>query len=145
MAIETHSVTASDVLDETDVVQSRITSTSQPLNTDQVDSWIKRAAARVNALLVGRDMDPSSLGDNVKFAVQSAIIAWARAKVLEKTNRDDAEIDRAWSEYRDMREAIKSGDRDMGADIDEAAEVRAPNVDTSDTKSSTDWGTDYQP
>lgn len=144
MAVETHGVTASEVLEDTPLIESRVSASGDGVTTNKIDKWIKRAAGQINAILVGRSISPGSIGENLKETVRGAITAYAQAKALTVAEYPGDRIDDAWEEYRALKKIIRSNDRDAGGDIDKGSEVRS-NVDTSDDKESTTWGTEYAP
>lgn len=144
MAVETHGVTHSDALDELDVDQSLISSSSDRLSTTQIDRWIDRGAGQLNAILRARSIDPSSVADDERELIRSGVIAYAAAKSYRALGRSDS-ADPHWEEWSSVRKTLRERDRDLGDEIDKGHEVRAPNVDTSSTKSSPQWGTDYEP
>lgn len=141
MAIETHGVTPGEVLGDLPMPTDGVTATSDGLSTTKIDRWITRAAGSLNAILLGRDMDPASLTDNWRETVRGAIIAYATAKSLDQRQLDS---DQVWREYGSLKKTIREGQVDAGESIDAEASVRS-NVDTTDTKSAPKWGAGWEP
>lgn len=148
MSVETHNVTPDDVLAGLPMASGQVTQSSDGLSTDDLDRYIRRGAGRLNAILEGRDIDPANLDEypNFRETVRIGIIAYAQLKALEHHGYggDDAQIERLQKEWDDIRDTLRNRDRDAGESHDGEAAVRS-NVDTSSDKTSTTWGSTYDP
>ena len=143
MAVQTHSVTHDDVLDELPFATGGVTATSDGLNTGQIDGWITRGAARVNSILSSRSVPIDSLDENQSSVVRQAIIAYAKAKCLEVREFPEDRVGRVYGEWRGLLKTLRSTLSDLGDAVDETAEVKS-NVDTSSDKKSTKFGTEFR-
>lgn len=146
MSVETHNVTADDVLDGLPLASGQVTASSDGLSTTQIDRWIKRAAGRFNAILEGRSINPEKLDDypNFRETIRAGIIAYAQARALEVRQYDGDRVQSREDEYNEIKSDVRSRARDLGQSIDGSSEVRS-NVDTSDDKDDLKWGSSYRP
>jgi len=144
MAIETHGVTPDDVLTDLPFADGSVTSSSTGFTTGDLEAWIRRGAGQINAILMGRNMDPSSLSEDWSETVQSAVIAYAQAKALSSREFGEDQTERAWSEWGTLRKIIRERETDAGDSIDASATVRS-NVDTSSDKEAPQFGTEWSP
>ena len=114
MALFTHTVTTSTVLAGLPFAEGTVTSTSSGLNTGVLASWIEEAAGHVNAILVGRGLDPTALDANTAQVAKSCIHAYARAMALTKRQFPADEVSRQWELYNSGRKTLRDLD-ELGA------------------------------
>lgn len=142
MAIETHGVTPSDVIDELGFADGTVTASSDGLSTTELDNWINRAAGRVNRVLDARSI-PTDLTDAEEKLAESAIIAFAAWKAARKREFSRDMIDDFRTEWEGAFSELKTDQSSMGDTVDATAAIQT-NVDTSTSKTATRFGTDFE-
>jgi hypothetical protein len=126
----THNVDAQDVLDELPVQNSKVTATSNSLNTTKIEEWINRASGTVNALLNRVGVDPTQLGDDEAEFVRGAIIAYAcaRSAIVVPTISESVR-ESFWDTWKDARRTLKDSPQDLGKS--QSSPIKS-NVDTQE-------------
>jgi hypothetical protein len=112
MAIQTHNVTADDVVEDLPFATGTVTATSKGLNTPMVERWVKAAAGQLNAILIRKGFDVDNLGENESELVRMGISAFARGRALKKREYDGAGDELAI--FNDVKDTIRRMDQDMG-------------------------------
>lgn len=127
MAITTYSVTTTDVLNDVGGVDtSVIGASSTPVTTSMIEEWIDRGAGQLNMILESKGISPSGLDDNGNELMRAGVIAYAKAKVLEKFNRDAS---RAWEQFGSVRKTLREQEEDLGDNLDDG-DIVLSNVES---------------
>lgn len=138
MAVETHGVSHDDVLGKLSpnvIDASRINANSDP-STGEIDDWVTEGAGKLNNVITDRGGAPDSIKDDVREVVRSGVIAYAAAELLRELKNYELAEEHD-EKFESKREYLEQKNW--------AAEVKAPNVDTSSDKQPLTWGTDYEP
>lgn len=132
MAADTFGVLAASVLATLPANTTNVTSTSEGLNTVQVEGFIERAGGQVAAALVRNGIDPASLDDNGVELARDAVIAYAAAYSLERIGASQDQITRRLDEWGRLLKVLREQPQNLGAaqDAQSAQKVRS-NIDTS--------------
>ena len=137
----THSVTAQNVLDELPVQTSKITATSNRINTSKVTDWIERASGVLNALLTKAGIDPTSLGDDESELVRSGIIAYAAGQASVVMQNIPADVRSSyWDDWKDVKKILRESPQELGSAQD-ATDIIVSNIDPTDATTK-EWDTD---
>lgn len=114
MAAHSFGVLVADVLNTLPANTTNITSTSQGLNTVQVEGFISRAEGQVSAILVRHGIAPESLGDDEIELVRDAVVAYASAYSLERIGGSQDQINRRMDEWKRLSELLRTQPQDLG-------------------------------
>lgn len=114
MAVQTHNVTAAEVLEDLPFAEGVVTSTSKGLNTGTLDRWIKQAAGQLNAILIRKGYDVDALGENETELVRMGITAYARGRALKKREWDREDWEDELDTFEDVKRTVRHMDADMG-------------------------------
>lgn len=112
MAIQTHNVTAAEVIEDLPFAEGAITASSKGLNTSMVERWVKAAAGQLNAILIRKGFDVDNLGENESELVRMGIFAFARGRALKKREFDGGDDELA--AFDDVKNTIRRMEHDMG-------------------------------
>lgn len=132
MPADTFGVSAASVLATLPANTTNVTSTSEGLNTVQVEGFIERAGGQVAAALVRNGIDPTGLGPNEIELARDAVIAYAAAYSLERIGGAQDQITRRLDEWGRLLKLLREQPQNLGAaqDVQSAQKVRS-NIDPS--------------
>lgn len=142
MAIETHSVTVSDVLSVLPFDTSRITPSSDPVDTGMITDWIEDGAGILNASLERHGIDPATdMTPNGSEVVRRGIVAYAACQSLTKAGFTGARLQEFKSTFETVERTIKDDPQSLG-DTQSAKATIKSNVDPT-AKTETEFGKDF--
>lgn len=142
MAIITHEVTVSSVIDGLPFAQGAIGPSTPGLNTTIISNWIREAAGILNAHLASSGVEIDNLKEDERQVLASGIHAFARAMCLEKRRIDAGQVERQWEIWREARAAAKRFTGGLGQSDPDS--VVASNFDyRSDSDNDNDFGSGF--
>jgi hypothetical protein len=143
MAVTTHGVTTDSVLAKIagNIDSSRISATSVPLSTGDVEEYIDEAAGEINAILTRAGLSPDSLDDDTTEQVQRAIRLGAAAQVLSTLGYTGGTYSDLRAQYEDLKRLYSNRREALNQ---RAGRVRS-NIAASSTKRDSKFGgLDYE-
>ena len=135
MAVYTHGVEPSDVLDVIPADTRHVSATSAGLNLGQIQNFIDRASGVVNAQLVRHGMSPEDLNPDSAQIARDAILTYASAYSLERIGASSDQIERRLREWSNLLTLLRKEPQAMGAAQDAPqAVITKSNIPVSDVR-----------
>ena len=143
MTVETYDIEAGDILGDLPFPTGAVSASSDGVDTSDIDRWIVRGAARVNALLRRAKITPASVKKRPETleVVRGAIETYAARRALIKAEWYDDPLPILDEEWKAATEQIRNFPDEVGDAFDRSTAVRsnAPDKKTDRTFIGKQW------